>query len=611
MIELTEHELFSTEDSLDRELVALRARGARIALDDAGNGYAGLQQIIRVAPDILKLDRSLVDGVHADPHRFALLEALISFASTTQAAVCAEGVETLEDLAVLPPGRDVCAGLAARTARACRGPERRPRPRQRERPRSGPACAWRARARRRRADPRRPDRTPDARRLGRRHQRRRGDDPRRARRRRGRGLARSARGGLPRGPQPPRLVGGGRALPPERFPGHRVRAADAHGRPGRSSATRPPIRPKWRCSSTPASRRLLMVPLVFGGARRRAAGALPPPPAAVEQRRDRACPAAGVPAGSGARPARARVRARSGLTARSRRTRETGRRDGDPRRRAARVPGRELPYTAWCHMATDGSFEELHAFAARLGLRRAWFQRDHYDLPPQGARRRWRSGPSRSRRASCCCGWPARAAIASAGARLRAPAESRRGESNPCALDYKSSALPTELLRPEPPSLGAQRTGRYPVDACRAYPSTPLWVKLSISTFLAAALLWWIAERQDRRGNERRLSAIASQIAGRAVRVSCPGPVGRLIGWDIVEGSVRFDERRQATRRDEDPQAVVRGARRAGRGPARQGARVHSQDGDRLRSARPRDGDGRRRARARVLASPRRDRRGA
>jgi EAL domain-containing protein (putative c-di-GMP-specific phosphodiesterase class I) len=101
VIELTEHELFSTDVALDRELEALRERGARIALDDAGNGYAGLQQIIRIAPDILKLDRSLVDGVHDDPHRFALLEALISFASTTRAAVCAEGVETLEDLAVL------------------------------------------------------------------------------------------------------------------------------------------------------------------------------------------------------------------------------------------------------------------------------------------------------------------------------------------------------------------------------------------------------------------------------------------------------------------------------------------------------------------------------
>ena len=43
-----------------------------------------------------------------------------------------------------------------------------------------------------------------------------------------------------------------------------------------------------------------------------------------------------------------------------------------------------LPFSRWCHMATDGSFEELHEFAARLGLRRAWFQRDHYDLPARG-----------------------------------------------------------------------------------------------------------------------------------------------------------------------------------------------------------------------------------
>lgn len=47
-------------------------------------------------------------------------------------------------------------------------------------------------------------------------------------------------------------------------------------------------------------------------------------------------------------------------------------------------PGRRLPFTEWCHLAVDGSFAELHAFAARLGLRRAWFQGDHYDLPPHG-----------------------------------------------------------------------------------------------------------------------------------------------------------------------------------------------------------------------------------
>ena len=82
-------------------LAELRARGARIALDDAGAGYAGLQQLIAVAPDILKLDRSLVHGANADPAKLALLDAMISFASSTGAAVCGEGVEDLDDLRAL------------------------------------------------------------------------------------------------------------------------------------------------------------------------------------------------------------------------------------------------------------------------------------------------------------------------------------------------------------------------------------------------------------------------------------------------------------------------------------------------------------------------------
>ena len=75
----------------------------------------------------------------------------------------------------------------------------------------------------------------------------------------------------------------------------------------------------------------------------------------------------------------------------------------------------------------------------------------------------------------------------------------------------------------------------------RAHPSTPWWVKATIAAVVGSALVWWIVDRRDRVGNEQRLSAIASEIAGRDVRVSCPGPIGRLFGWDIVEGSVRFD----------------------------------------------------------------------
>ncbi|MEO8688309.1 MAG: DUF4031 domain-containing protein [Solirubrobacteraceae bacterium] len=45
-------------------------------------------------------------------------------------------------------------------------------------------------------------------------------------------------------------------------------------------------------------------------------------------------------------------------------------------------PHIRLPFKHWCHMVSDGGFEELHALAAQLGIPRHRFQGDHYDLPP-------------------------------------------------------------------------------------------------------------------------------------------------------------------------------------------------------------------------------------
>jgi diguanylate cyclase (GGDEF)-like protein len=101
VIELTEDELFSSDGALDAALTELRARGARIALDDAGAGYAGLQQLVRIKPEVLKLDRSLITGLGTDSSKVALLEALANFASSTGAAVCCEGIESLEELRIL------------------------------------------------------------------------------------------------------------------------------------------------------------------------------------------------------------------------------------------------------------------------------------------------------------------------------------------------------------------------------------------------------------------------------------------------------------------------------------------------------------------------------
>ena len=82
-------------------MALVRERGARLAVDDAGSGYAGLQHVMRLEPDVIKLDRALVDGVAADPVKAALIEAFVRYGRDIDATICAEGIETLEDLEVL------------------------------------------------------------------------------------------------------------------------------------------------------------------------------------------------------------------------------------------------------------------------------------------------------------------------------------------------------------------------------------------------------------------------------------------------------------------------------------------------------------------------------
>jgi EAL domain-containing protein (putative c-di-GMP-specific phosphodiesterase class I) len=99
--EITEQELVQDVDHFSRVVRALRDRGARIAVDDVGEGYAGLQRVLSLSPDLIKLDRSLVTGVESEPVKAALVEAIVRYAGKVGAEVCAEGVENLDDLYVL------------------------------------------------------------------------------------------------------------------------------------------------------------------------------------------------------------------------------------------------------------------------------------------------------------------------------------------------------------------------------------------------------------------------------------------------------------------------------------------------------------------------------
>jgi len=101
VVEVTEQELVADIDALLSGLAALRRRGARVALDDTGAGYAGLQRIMCTEPDVIKLDRSLVQGVDEDAQKSALIESLAGFAERTGAVICAEGIEEVEELLAL------------------------------------------------------------------------------------------------------------------------------------------------------------------------------------------------------------------------------------------------------------------------------------------------------------------------------------------------------------------------------------------------------------------------------------------------------------------------------------------------------------------------------
>ena len=101
VIEITEHEFVPDDDSLAAAVADLRNRGAHVAIDDAGAGHAGLKQLMRVRPDIVKLDRALTHDIHRDVARMALVESFARFARDVGATVCAEGIESLDELAVL------------------------------------------------------------------------------------------------------------------------------------------------------------------------------------------------------------------------------------------------------------------------------------------------------------------------------------------------------------------------------------------------------------------------------------------------------------------------------------------------------------------------------
>jgi diguanylate cyclase (GGDEF)-like protein len=101
VVELLEHRSGLDDASVNRLLDRFRDRGARICLDDLLGSQDDLDRIVSLRPDLVKLDRSLVAGCPARPEQRDLLARLLDFARGYGVAVCAEGVETPEELSAL------------------------------------------------------------------------------------------------------------------------------------------------------------------------------------------------------------------------------------------------------------------------------------------------------------------------------------------------------------------------------------------------------------------------------------------------------------------------------------------------------------------------------
>ncbi len=101
VLEITEHARVKDYVVLHSALAPLKSAGLKVAIDDAGAGYSGLQHIVQLAPEIIKLDMSLTQRIDSDPARRALASAMTFFARDTNAVVVAEGIETVSEMQVL------------------------------------------------------------------------------------------------------------------------------------------------------------------------------------------------------------------------------------------------------------------------------------------------------------------------------------------------------------------------------------------------------------------------------------------------------------------------------------------------------------------------------
>ena len=97
VLEITERASLHTVRDVQARVARLRKMGFRIAVDDLGAGYAGLTSFAQLEPEVVKLDMSLVRGIHAQPTKQTLVRTMIAMCRELGMQVVAEGIETPDE----------------------------------------------------------------------------------------------------------------------------------------------------------------------------------------------------------------------------------------------------------------------------------------------------------------------------------------------------------------------------------------------------------------------------------------------------------------------------------------------------------------------------------
>ena len=100
VIEISEKEMVDYS-SFGEILGAVRGAGLKIAIDDAGSGYSGLEAILNLRPDYIKVADALVRGLESDPIKREIISSLASIGRRIEATLVAEGIEREEERAAL------------------------------------------------------------------------------------------------------------------------------------------------------------------------------------------------------------------------------------------------------------------------------------------------------------------------------------------------------------------------------------------------------------------------------------------------------------------------------------------------------------------------------